>query len=276
MIRVFGRWNGVDAKAEEYYSQSTYHFSGNNPLRFLDLNGMNYGDFIDEDGNKIGNDGISDGKVYVLKTTRRTTTGADGNGGQTPIKTDGITRKERKTAENFISTNSGNQQAFANNPGIYNSAVELPEESLRNDMANIVNTDNGSGGKVSTNNQEHGGQIREEYTVDGQPTGQLSVIQEPSGAVTDPSTAAASRQNASITYTTDVRTRGLFHSHPSGTNGSSSFIQGPSLPDVQNATNSRGVSVNNYVFARGEGRVCIYSTNGVKATLSMAAWQKRY
>lgn len=37
-----GRWHVVDPMAEEYDSQSPYHFSGNNPLKFVDLNGMNY------------------------------------------------------------------------------------------------------------------------------------------------------------------------------------------------------------------------------------------
>ena len=40
-----GRWHVVDPMAEKYYSFSPYHFSGNNPMRFLDLNGMNYDDY---------------------------------------------------------------------------------------------------------------------------------------------------------------------------------------------------------------------------------------
>ena len=39
------RWHSVDPMAESYYSQSPYHFSGNNPIRLLDLNGMNYDDY---------------------------------------------------------------------------------------------------------------------------------------------------------------------------------------------------------------------------------------
>ncbi|GAP68173.1 protein containing RHS repeat-associated core domain [Bacteroidales bacterium 6E] len=36
------RWHSVDPMAESYYSHSPYHFSGNNPIKFVDLNGMNY------------------------------------------------------------------------------------------------------------------------------------------------------------------------------------------------------------------------------------------
>jgi RHS repeat-associated protein len=40
-----GRWNGVDAMGEEYKLWSSFHFSGNNPIRFVDLNGMSYTDY---------------------------------------------------------------------------------------------------------------------------------------------------------------------------------------------------------------------------------------
>jgi RHS repeat-associated protein len=62
-----GRWHCIDPLAESYYSQSSYHFSGNNPIRFIDDNGMNYGDYFDAEGAYLGNDGIDDDKVYLVK-----------------------------------------------------------------------------------------------------------------------------------------------------------------------------------------------------------------
>ena len=59
------RWHSVDPLTESYYSQSPYHFSGNNPIRLLDLNGMNYGDYYKENGTWLGSDGIVDDKVYI-------------------------------------------------------------------------------------------------------------------------------------------------------------------------------------------------------------------
>jgi len=40
---ALGRWHNVDAMAETYHTQSPYHFSGNNPLFFIEKNGMDYG-----------------------------------------------------------------------------------------------------------------------------------------------------------------------------------------------------------------------------------------
>jgi hypothetical protein len=53
---ALGRWHVMDPLAEEYYSQSSFHFSGNNPLVFLDANGMNYNPIYDFNGNYLGSD----------------------------------------------------------------------------------------------------------------------------------------------------------------------------------------------------------------------------
>lgn len=78
---ALGRWHSVDPMAEDYASKSPYHFSGNNPVRFLDLNGMNYGDYYNTDGTWLGSDGIDDEKVYtadaVTKNDKGIVTGAE-------------------------------------------------------------------------------------------------------------------------------------------------------------------------------------------------------
>ncbi|MDR6465962.1 RHS repeat-associated core domain-containing protein, partial [Chryseobacterium sediminis] len=46
-----GRWGVVDPLAEMYQPMSTYHMSGNNPILFVDSNGMNFDDYkLNQDG----------------------------------------------------------------------------------------------------------------------------------------------------------------------------------------------------------------------------------
>src|SRR5690554_1744072 len=47
-----GRWMNVDPLAELYESQANYDYSGNNPVRFVDFNGENYGVKITHDDDK--------------------------------------------------------------------------------------------------------------------------------------------------------------------------------------------------------------------------------
>ncbi len=66
-----GRWFNVDPMAESYYSQSPYHFSGNNPIRFVDLNGMSYDGYtIDEYGNINRVDDTGGDEYDVLYTKK--------------------------------------------------------------------------------------------------------------------------------------------------------------------------------------------------------------
>lgn len=58
-----GRWFAIDPLAEATYSLTPYYYVYNNPLLFIDSDGM-FGDYYDTDGSYLGSDGIDDNKVY--------------------------------------------------------------------------------------------------------------------------------------------------------------------------------------------------------------------
>ena len=100
-------WLNVDPLAEIYPNKTPYHYVSNNPINRIDPTGMLDGDFIDENGKYLGNDGVNDGKVYVVKTTQKNF--------DSGAPSAGISRNEAKETENFIKKNSGNTEAFKSN-----------------------------------------------------------------------------------------------------------------------------------------------------------------
>ncbi|MGD9493431.1 MAG: RHS repeat-associated core domain-containing protein [Bacteroidales bacterium] len=59
-------WLSVDPMSDMYPHQSPYMYCSGNPVMRIDPTGMNDGNFITEGGTVLGNDGIDDGKVYVV------------------------------------------------------------------------------------------------------------------------------------------------------------------------------------------------------------------
>ena len=60
---ALGRWNAIDPLAEDYYDQSPYHFAGNNPIVFVDPNGLAY--YYSAYGTFLGDDGKDDELIYT-------------------------------------------------------------------------------------------------------------------------------------------------------------------------------------------------------------------
>ena len=230
-----------DAMFEKYFWMTPYAYCANNPVKYVDPDGEEIGEFI-ANGKIIGNDGKDDGKLYVVNNVS-------------------LSQKEYDNTIDFIIQNSGNAEAFTNNDIAYRNSTEIdPSEENRQKMVEIVSQDNGEGGSNPSNNREYGGKY------DG--TGKIVPL--PPGKVGN------LKKDNHLYYDSE----NIFHSHASGTltifnlldysqsygkeYEQKSWIQEPSPVDISNCGERT-----RYVFGMGNKTVYIYTKNGVQATIPM-------
>ena len=63
-----GRWWSIDPKADKYPGVSPYAFCNGSPVLLLDPSGAEIGDYFDENGTFLMNDGIDDGRIYIVNS----------------------------------------------------------------------------------------------------------------------------------------------------------------------------------------------------------------
>jgi len=63
---ILARWDRIDPLCEKYYGVSPYAYCANNPVKFIDPDGCEMGDYYNMSGKFIGTDGLDDQKKYIV------------------------------------------------------------------------------------------------------------------------------------------------------------------------------------------------------------------
>lgn len=253
-----GRFTSVDplmasGLVVDPQSWNRYSYSSNNPLRFTDPTGMMPGDFYDEEGKKLGTDGRSDGKVYV-------------------VTNDNEAKQIRTTDKN-----GGTTQLSA-----VSSAVELPDYDVRQAIGAAVDRSNSP-----TSDDKKGGFHEEGVTWGTNASGAEQIIPAVAGPVSNPQKDAhAEIALSKFANKADegalVSVAGTAHVHPKGeisvttgpppgviggttTTATYSFKQPPSGRDIGNAL----PGTTNIVVGARDKKVYIYGGGGTRATFPL-------
>ena len=76
LIRRFGSryyssdlsiWLSVDPQASKYPSLSPYVYCADNPIKLVDPNGEEIGDYFNQNGKYLGTDCVDDGKIHIIQ-----------------------------------------------------------------------------------------------------------------------------------------------------------------------------------------------------------------
>ena len=240
------RWGKIDPLAEVTPDVTPYGYCGNNPIRRIDHKGMLYGDYYDSKGNLLGNDGINDKKIYVMRTTKTSFESY----GDAPVNN--IPRKQAKAAASEIREYSGDTTHDFSEA--QKSFVELDGSSdIRKEVVSYIK-DDGTGGTSDNNNREYGMNFakKDPLKVYGAP----GDIAKPGGQMV----------SVDVAIHPDLVT---IHSHPSGN----------IIPNLQPAPSAQDVTyglgnTNSYVIDMSNKIVYIYNKTGILSSFPLNVYTK--
>ncbi|MBR6130499.1 MAG: RHS repeat-associated core domain-containing protein [Bacteroidales bacterium] len=227
-------WLSVDPMSDKYPSLSPYVYCADNPVKLVDPNGEEIGNYYDRNGTYLGTDGKNDGEVYVV-----------------------VTRKDKKKIKKNDKAGGTTQVSDVK------SAMRLPLPKTRQEIYNQMTEGDKANGFA-----EHGGI----YGIDLN-TNKETARPAAEGPICDPTdnnTVAPIDYNT-VDIRWFIK-KGTYHCHPSGEKNGSYFIQQPSETDYNNAkkrAEQNEMTGTNMVFGMRNNRVYLYNSTGYRATMSV-------